>query len=335
MIRLIRSAALRLTVYYLTIAMILSIGFSFWIYNLSTNALEESLRRPPSYIQLLGKNSRTIYTAFREARLAQSSKKLRNNLVLFNTAVFVLSGVVCYLLARRTLEPIEEAMEAQGRFTADASHELRTPLTAMQSEIEVALRDPKLSKNEAKQLLASNLEEVGKLKRLSEGLLKLAHSKGNPLILTSVPLDYVVTSAKSQLRTTLKTKRIKIIENLVPVQVQADKEALGEVITILFDNAVKYSPRDTTITLTVRKHGHYAYLSITDEGAGINPADLPHIFERFYRADNARTKEGQSGYGLGLAIAQHVMHLHHGSIEAKSAGGKGATFVVKIPLAGS
>jgi signal transduction histidine kinase len=115
--------------------------------------------------------------------------------------------------------------------------------------------------------------------------------------------------------------------------VLAHPVALAQVITILLDNAIKYSPHNTTIYLSATKKARYAYLQVRDEGIGINASDLPHIFRRFYRADKSRTSQQTNGYGLGLAIAQKIIHQYHGTISAESTPGAGTTFTVRLPLA--
>jgi signal transduction histidine kinase len=173
-----RSAALKLTAWYLALIMLVSITCSFALYNVSSNDLENNNQRrlPRSLNELLTPNDLRSYSSLRAEQLDSDLNHLKGNLISFNLLVLLLGGAAAYALARRTLEPIEESLESQKRFTSDASHELRTPLTAMQAEIEVALRDASLTKAQAKELLQSNLEEVAKLKALSEGLLHLAHT---------------------------------------------------------------------------------------------------------------------------------------------------------------
>ncbi|HXH27069.1 MAG TPA: HAMP domain-containing sensor histidine kinase, partial [Candidatus Acidoferrum sp.] len=247
----------------------------------------------------------------------------------------VLLAVACaasYLLARHNLRPLEQAMEAQSRFTADASHELRTPLTTMRTEIEVALRNPALGKAEMRDLLHSNLEEVAKLKALSEGLLRLAQADGAAVQMARVSLAAVVKNASKQLAATAGAKHITIAENIKDVTVTGDQQSLSELLVILLDNAIKYSPEQTTVTITTLTQNKQALCTVADQGRGIKAADLPHIFDRFYRTDASRSKLSPGGYGLGLPIARKIIEAHRGSIEVKSAPGKGSTFTIKLPL---
>jgi len=327
---MIRSAALRLTLSYLAIIMALSIGFSFWLYHISSTELTSDLRRPVIFEEITP-GSFPNYDQFRAARLAENRRHLQENLLLLNVATLVLGSLASYALAQRTLQPIESALEAQTRFTADASHELRTPLTAMETEIEVALRDKNLSKNEAKGLLASNLEEVVKLKALSESLLKLAGQADQPLELHAVSLSAIAREVESQLVTLAATQQVKLSNKVKDVQVRGDQTLLIELLVILVDNAIKYSPKKTTVTLKSGQHGNSGQLIVRDEGPGIKASELPHIFERFYRIDSSRSK-GTTGYGLGLAIAQQIVELHKGSIAVRSTWRSGTTFTVNLPL---
>jgi signal transduction histidine kinase len=235
-------------------------------------------------------------------------------------------------LARRTLRPIESALAAQTRFAGDASHELRTPLTAMKSELEVALRDPKLSAEEARGLLGSNLEEVGKLETLAAGLLRLARHEQTPLELVPVDLSVVSERALSRVATAAARRQVKLTSHVLGV-VAGDAESLVELTVVLLDNAIKYSHIGDEVELRSADQGHTVDLIVRDHGAGIPAANLPHIFERFYRADSSRSKDTTPGYGLGLSIAAQIAQFHHATIDATSRFGAGSTFTVHLPSA--
>jgi two-component system, OmpR family, sensor histidine kinase CiaH len=329
-----RSAALKLTGYYLLIIMAISLIFSTLIYRISSFELDRGIRHPEDFSVLsMQDDQRLLFTQAREARIAESQQHLRENLIVLNLSTLALGTIASYILARRTLRPIEEAMEAQIRFTADASHELRTPLAAMQTEIEVGLRNPKLNTSDATILLKSALEEVGKLQHLSEGLLRLARGDGAITLNEAVELREIVTDAVSQLKTAASMKEITIHTQLKTAPVMGDSQALKEVIVILLDNAIKYSGEKTTIKVTLSHDAKQAMLTVQDKGVGIADADLPYIFERFYRGDVSRTKSGTNGYGLGLSIAKKIVTAHKGTMSATSTVGKGSQFSVYLPLA--
>jgi signal transduction histidine kinase len=236
-------------------------------------------------------------------------------------------------LARLTLKPIEEAMETQNRFTADASHELRTPLTAMRTEIEVALRDRELGLNESKKLFESNLEEIGKLESLSSALLKLAKNGDTKLALEKVNLAEIITEAYEKVEREAEKKSIMIdfdANKYGDLEINGDRLSLTELFVILLDNAIKYSSEKSKISINIEKDHDKTIIRVKDHGVGINHSDLPYIFNRFYRADSSRSKEKVSGYGLGLSIAKQIVELHSGNITVVSKPGKGTEFTVKI-----
>lgn len=330
---MMQSVALRLTLIYLAIIMALSIGFSVMIYRLSYREIVRSAPPQGGFIKLIDPNSFDDYTTLREQQLADSDRHLRTNLVLLNLATLVVGAAVSYGLARRTLEPIEEAFEAQGRFTADASHELRTPLTAMQTSIEVGLRNPKLDLAGAKELLNGTLDEVKKLSSLSNGLLKLTRNNGRDMPRKPVHIRKVAEEAVNQLDLAAKNKNIVLVNAVGDSKVLGDDISLKELLIILIDNAIKYSGEGTTVTLKSRIQGRHLLMTVSDQGVGMKATDLMYIFDRFYRADQSRSRDRVEGYGLGLPIAKQIVEAHGGSIDAKSKLGEGSTFIVKLPLA--
>ena len=336
--KLVHSAAVKLTLWYLAIIMGLSLIFSFSLYRISTFELGRGFRRQALFFNQLRPAPRLLplppnLERERLASLEEGRDRLRNDLVIFNLAVLVLGGAASYLLARWTLQPIEDAMEGQNRFTADASHELRTPLTAMQTEIEVALRDSRLSKQAAVDLLRSNLEEVAKLRSLSDGLLRLASGDGRELPQQQLELRSVARQAIERVAPLAKSKQIQLTDKVAVLPVIGDAPSLAELITILLDNAIKYSPAKTAVKVTGQRQGKWAQLTVSDQGPGIKASDLPRIFDRFFRADPARSRHRVDGHGLGLSIARQIAGWHGGSLEAHSRPGQGAAFVLKLPLA--
>lgn len=328
LMRLFESAALKLTLAYLLVIMLISITFSAIIYGLSARELEGD------FATSNGPNGRTlilnldIYESLRQERIAVAKGRLIGNLVLLNILTLGIGGAAAYLLARRTMLPIKNAMEEQTRFTGDASHELRTPLAAMRSEIEVALRDDRLKLAEARALLASNLEEVVSLQGLSDRLLQLSGNESLPL--TAVPLAGVVETALSRTAVAAEAKRVAVRSDVPSVSVRADRESLTDLLVILLDNAVKYSESGGEVTVSANPQGRWVMVAVVDQGIGIAAEDLPHVFDRFYRGDGAR---GRSGYGLGLSIAQRIAEQHQTRIQVVSKSGKGSRFSVRLQLA--
>ncbi len=328
------SAALKLTAWYLAIIMAISLVFSFSLYHVSGDDLGRNVNRQIGYFNnFLGPGESQSYGILRQRQLDQDLGHLKSNLILFNLLVLVGGGAASYLLARRTLDPIEEALDAQSRFASDASHELRTPLTAIQTENEVALRDKALTKAQAVGLLKSNLEEVAKLRGLSEGLLRLADGNGSIVSPQTVELKEVSAIAIDRYKKAADAKRISLINQIPALKTLGDKDSIAELLSIFVDNAIKYSGQGGTVSLSGSRHGKQASISIADKGQGIKRADLPRIFERFYQADASRNKSRAGGYGLGLAIAKKIVDAHHGHIEVTSVIGSGTVFTVFLPAA--
>lgn len=330
----LRSTTVRLAASYLAIIMVLSISFSWVFYKTSAHELGRQL--PPDSLFITtggGFGPGSDYHQFFRDRIDEGRHALLIRLVLLNIVVLAGGALLSYYLSRRTLKPIEDAMEAQSRFVTDASHELRTPLTAVMASNEVALRKPNLTLKSAKGVLQSNLEEMTKLKDLSDGLLSLAQQDEKTLISQPLSLQDVAAEAMNRVVQAAQTKHIAIKDTVPDISIMGDPQSLTQAVVVLLDNAIKYSSKKSTISIDgYQKDGH-SYLSVRDEGKGISPVDLPHIFDRFYRADLSRTKLDSPGYGIGLAIAKKIVGQHHGKIMASSTLGKGSTFAIELPLA--
>lgn len=329
---LFHSAALKLTVWYLAVIMSLSVVCSGVIYHFSSQELELNTRRQVYFFNdQLSSTDFFTFSKLRQRQLNDALQRLQFNLVLFNLGVIAFGGVASYGLARRTMRPIEETLEAQTRFAGDASHELRTPLAVMQTEIEVALRNPNLSSGEAIKILSSNLEETTKLRALSDGLLRLSSTDNLQELSQIVQLKSVAGQAVQQWSKIAQRKKIKITTQLLNVKTHGDPQSLVDLVSILLDNAIKFSPAGSEIVVRSYKKDRRVHISVQDNGLGIAKEELPQIFERFYQGDTSRSKKSASGYGLGLAIAKKIVELHRGSIEVKSTVGKGSTFIVHLP----
>lgn len=327
-----QSATLKLTGWYLMILMIISLLFSVIIYQVATSEVNRRLEELQTGIQ--NQRGYRIPTEFdgEAIRLSQAHEASTNlivSLIYVNTVILAAAGVGSYILARRTLQPIEEAHEAQSRFTSDASHELRTPLAVMKTELEVALRDDTLSKAEMRDLLTSNLEEVEKLSRLSQTLLQLSRLDYDNIQKEELSLEEIVRRIIKRFDKT--GIRIKLTAPKSPPVVIANRASIEELATILIDNALKYSPDDSLVSVRISKRSQKACLEVINGGDGISAEALPNIFDRFYRADSSRTRGDKSGYGLGLALAKKIVELHHGELTASSAPLHATTFTVLLP----
>lgn len=331
-----KSARINLTAWYLVIIMAISLSFSAVFFRGVTlefqrrlNTIESRFNQErPLGWRMMGPVHEYFIDDLREA-------KARVLLILLytNAVIFVLSGVAGYFLAGRTLAPIEQAMDEQKRFVADASHELKTPLTALQTSIEVALRDKKLSLKDAKSALKGSLEDIENLKKLSNDLLSLTsfQQNGHKLPMNKVDVEDAVSSAYKKIEPLAKEKNITLNLETTNLKLKANFESLEKLITILLDNAVKYTPNGGKVSLSVYKGQRNAVIKVKDTGVGIAKHDIPHIFDRFFRADASRTKGKVDGYGLGLSIAKSIAQLHNGEIKVDSSPNKGSTFIVKLP----
>lgn len=314
--------------------MIISISFSVVLFNVSSKELGRGLGNQTRVLRNMPPAGNSIIDELekiRDEQIDESAQNLKINLIYFNLIIFISATFGCYFLAKISLRPIEDAMEAQNRFTADASHELRTPLTAMRSEIEVNLRDKDLDIKGARELLSSNLEEINKLEYLSSALLKLAKfDKENKKDFEKINLAESVESAIEKVNKIADQKSITINAKLKKAEILGDQQSLTELFIILLDNAIKYSPRASKIVVEIKKLDRHTEVIFTDHGAGIKASEIPHIFKRFYRADISRSKKKVDGYGLGLSIAKRIAKLHEGDILVSSQVGKGSKFTVKF-----
>lgn len=325
-----KNTYLKLTGLYVLIIMVISIVFSTIVYQISSMEFGRGFGRQAKIIQNFSFTSPDVQD-FEKARVEQIkefNRKLITNLFFLNLAILFVSAFLSYYLARRTMQPIEEALENQSRFTADASHELRTPLTAMRAEIEVSLRDKNLNLKEAKSLLKSNLEEIGKLEYLSSSLLKLARSGDDSIKFDQVSLTDILETSIKKVKPLAEKKSILIKSKLINASIKGDRMSLVELFTILIDNAVKYSPNNSIVNINFSKEKEKLVVKIKDRGIGIKASDVAYIFNRFYRADISRSKEKVDGYGLGLSIAKKIADMHQAKITVVSVPNKGSEFSV-------
>lgn len=347
-----KSARLKLTGWYLLIIMLISVSFSIVIYMRMAMELEGGFRRaelrlkaeelgislPRRFSDLPGDlppRLREISPRFFFVEDLQAAKKrLGLNLLMVNGVILGISALAGYFLAGKTLRLIEVAMEEQRRFVADASHELRTPLTALKTSMEVALRDKKMSLQEAKRVIKSNLEDINGLQSLSNNLLSLAKLQSNSqsVVFENVNIAGVIKKAYQKIMPLAKKKEIEIKLETKSQAIQANEESLEEMMLIFLDNGVKFTPKGGKVIVTTKIDKKYAIFKIKDTGVGIAKKDIPHLFDRFYRVDQSRSKNKVAGFGLGLSLAKKIIEIHQGSVNVASTLGKGTTFTVRLPL---
>ncbi len=335
------SARVKLTFFYLVTIMFLSLSASAAVRVFAEQEYDRSNDAQKSEVSHIAKlylfskkqphPPETLFGNVQDDQAAIVRQHLNQDLVIINLSVLLVGGVVSYWYAGRTLRPIEEAHDAQKRFAADASHELRTPLTNMQIENDVFLRQKHFTEDEARAQIASNLEEVQRLENLSRNLLALTQYGQVALKPGKHAVTKIVKTAVGHTQKTADTKHVTFKQDLKKSDVFGHDESLVQLLEILLDNAIKYGPENGVVTVTglVRDH-HYA-LQIADTGPGILPTDLPHIFDRLYRGDKARSSH-VGGYGLGLALAKQIAEANQVAIRVESTPGKGSVFEVQFPL---
>jgi len=227
---------------------------------------------------------------------------------------------------------LEDAFQRQRQFTADSSHELRTPLTAIKGQVEVALTRPREPAAYRDVLQAVN-EEVDRLIRLVGSLLTLARADAGQIPITSeaVNLPDVVTAAVEQVRPAAAQRNVDLeVAPGPPVMLQGDEDLLLQLLLNLLDNAIKYTPSGGRVTAGWGTTSAQVELWVRDTGAGLAPEHVPHIFDRFYRVDKARSR-AEGGAGLGLSICRWIAEAHGGAMSVESAPGQGSTFTLRLP----
>lgn len=297
-------ARIKLTIYYLAIIMVISLFFSAIIYQGATFELSRIENRQ----RIMRPNPAFVIDP---DIIRETKYRIFISLLTLNAIILVGSGLSGYFLAGKTLDPIQEMMDEQKEFVSNASHELRTPLASLKSQIEVALRSKKLNIKELKELLQSNLDDVNNMTKLSNYLLKLNRQQNTKNEFKKVDLTQVVNEVVAK-------RDVKL--NLSKAEIMGDRDSLKELANILIDNAIKYG-EGKEVSVSLRNK----ILKITDHGIGISKEDLPHVFDRFFRGDKARSHDG---YGLGLSIAKQIADNHNAKIRVESKLGVGTTFKV-------
>jgi signal transduction histidine kinase len=238
-------------------------------------------------------------------------------------------------LSGLALRPIRESLERQRRFVSDASHELRTPLAVMRANGEILQRNPEQTISRNMDQVEAITSEAGAMTKLVEDLLTLARADEGAANLAKepVPLGVVLEELGRDMAALAAQKGITLTVDVAPVEVEGDRHRLRQLAAILLDNALKYTPAGGSVGLRATQSHRTVELTVADTGPGIPADQQARIFDRFIRADSARTRAA-GGSGLGLAIAKWIAEAHGGRIAVESTPGQGAKFTVKLPALG-
>lgn len=258
-------------------------------------------------------------------------------LVYVALAFFLMAIIAGYILAGRSIQPLSEMYERQQQFSADSSHEMRTPLAVMKLAVTGLEQEQKLAEpnKELQQEYVTILsQEVKRMQRLIEALMQLARNEGQKALGQGEHMDFtaLVQQAVQRIGLLAATKEIKVQAYVDgPIPFTGQREAMEQLLVILLDNALKYSPAASLVQVILKKQEDRLVLQVRDQGPGIPLEEREKIFQRFYRVDKARSRS-QGGLGLGLSLARQIVELHGGSIKAEAAEPKGSCFIVILPL---
>ena len=230
----------------------------------------------------------------------------------------------------QTLDRLEQLFDTQRRFLADISHELRTPLTVIKGNVGLMQQ----MHNADSESLEGINQEVDRLTRLVGDLLVLAQAETGhlPMRITPVALDSILMDVFHQMKTMAGEKVDLRLGDFEQIEVMGDEDRLKQMMLNIITNAIQHTQQDGRVEVILRRFENWAHFIVTDNGPGISPEDLPHIFERFYRAEKSRKRKQYGGFGLGLSIAYWIVNNHNGKIEVSSREGRGTTFMVWLPL---
>jgi signal transduction histidine kinase len=339
---LFRSARLKLTFFYFAVLAAFCLLLTFGVravtmYELArsddarSGAIHRLFERYTGIgdVQVLGIPGDRYFDSAQAKQADAIRNNLNRDLLLIDLVLLAGGAALSYWYAGRTLRPIAQAHEQQKRFTSDASHELRTPLAAMKLENEIFLRSKQFKEAEARQLIESNLEEVERLERLAGNLLALSRYEQGAVAHAPVTVGELVEEAVERTKRRKEAARVKFVQDITPARVDVNRESIVELISILLDNAVKYGPKTGRVEIAGRMEDDKYVLQVRDHGPGLSVEDLPHIFERMYRGDKARSSK-VPGHGIGLSLAQQIAAANEATLTAANATDGGAEFVLTL-----
>jgi len=276
----------------------------------------------------------TVYVGKDVTAMYNGMEKATSALAVLGAMALVCAAGVGYVLSGGAMKPVREAYEKQRQFAADASHELRTPLAVVLASADLLRSDPSITSPFLKQVVEDVRDEVKKMTKLVGDLLTVARTDGKANQIKPVRMDLVAAAQQTvRIMRPFAEKKDIVIDEVLPkrVEINADEQKIRQLILILVDNAVKYTPERGHISVCVQEEKGGVQISVADTGIGIAPDHQERIFDRFYRVDKARSRR-MGGNGLGLAIAREIAEAHGGTISVESEMGKGTTFRVHLKV---
>jgi signal transduction histidine kinase len=320
------TARIKLTLWYMLISYVLLGLFTVAVISAEKQAFAQVIDLVHSHVRGV------VFNIYLQQQIEDFEQHFSQWLLLFDAAILIVATLASYFLSGRTLKPIEEVMKEREQFTADISHELRTPLASMAMEIEAYQRG-RQTKAEATVVMDSLQQEIRRMTDLVSGLMRLVRleqaENEEPLVMTMVDLSQIVSASMESFKNRLVERQLMLAVELPPrLMVIGNPDELRQVVLILLDNAIKYTPAGGRLEVATARWHDWARLTVFNDGPGIEADDLPLVFNRFYRGRNA----GDEGSGLGLAIARQLIEQHKGTVAVASTKDHGVTFRVLLPL---
>jgi signal transduction histidine kinase len=314
-----KKARIKLTLYYIGIMAVILLAFSSVLIFTIESKIREGFRDRITIIESEGDPAKN------------ASDEIELIIYVVDGLLLVIIGFSSYFLAGKTLKPIKEALDSQKKFSADASHDLRTPLAIVMTESEVALQNKNPKVEELQFIIGSNLEEAKKMAKLVNDLLLISRGEQENTLNNYITTDLHSFAEKvvQKFIRQAKDKNIVLeISEYKKADILLEPNTFERAISNILQNAINYT-KQGKIKVEIKEDAKNIILSISDTGVGISSADLPFIFNRFYKAEHSRNDK--SGSGLGLSIAKQIINKHKGDIVVESSAGNGTTVTIKVP----
>ncbi len=290
------------------------------------------------YYKKITREDGSVCYAFADRMIVEDTANLNRSLAMVGIAIMLLVLALAWAFSRWALRPVQRAWDSQQQFIADASHEMKTPLTVIMANASIALKKPQATVAEQSQWIEGIQDEAQNMEHLVLDMLALAQPENaakQDAAAERVNMSEMAERASLQFEALAFERGVMLEDNIDPnVIVAGDPTKLQRLIGTLVDNACKYAEKDTSISVSLKAAGHHCILSVHNWGCPIDPEDIPHVFDRFYRSDKSRDRsnnDGEHSFGLGLAIAQKIMQQHGGELSVASSTEDGTTFTARLP----